>query len=109
MKSKQKLLLCFDQRKLDELDPSEITDEDRGLYSLILLQPEHKEFPEQYPKTDHCSQDEFARVLELVRTESLSCFYGACSRPRCRGGSGQSNTCRILRESPLAQRGTVIL
>src|SRR5262249_37160181 len=65
MKRYRKILLCFDDRKLKDLHPSQITDEDRAIYSLLILHPEHKEFPEQAPKTDHCSQQQFARLFGI--------------------------------------------
>jgi hypothetical protein len=58
-------LIPFDTSKLDELDRASITDDDRNLYSLLLLRPEHKGFPKTSPRSDHITQEEFARLVGL--------------------------------------------
>ena len=64
----RRILIWFDERKLFELEPSEITEEDRVLYAMLTLHPEHgKYFPKGMPKTDHCSQEEFARLMGITQ------------------------------------------
>jgi hypothetical protein len=58
-------LLTFDAAELDRLDKESITDDDRGVYSTLLLRPEHKEFPKEWPKADHITQGEFARLVGM--------------------------------------------
>ena len=60
-----KVLLWFDDWLLDELKRDEITDEDRCVYSTLILRPEHNGFPKSAPKTDHCSQEQFATLVGL--------------------------------------------
>jgi hypothetical protein len=63
---KLRVLVAFDDSLLDQLDLSEITDEDRNIYSTLILRPEHKEFSGSgAPKSEHCSQEEFARFVGL--------------------------------------------
>ena len=60
-----KFLVLFDDSHLDRLDPANITDDDRAVYSTLILRPEHKEFPKGTPKTEHCSQEEFSKLVGL--------------------------------------------
>ncbi len=60
---KLKVLIWFDPKKLDELDHDKITDKDKAIYSTFILRPEHKEFENLGPEKDHCSQEEFARMV----------------------------------------------
>jgi len=58
-------LILFDESKLDSVDWENITEEESVFLQTLLLYPHHKGFPRQFPKTDHCSQAEFARILGL--------------------------------------------
>jgi len=62
-------LILFDESELDGIDWENLTEEESFFLSTflqtLLLYPHHKEFPKQWPKTDHCTQAEFARVLGL--------------------------------------------
>jgi hypothetical protein len=61
-----KILVLFDDSHLDRLDRADITDDDRAIYTTLILRPNHKEFPKTgTPKTEHCSQEEFSILVGL--------------------------------------------
>src|SRR5258706_3685279 len=65
LKTDSQAVIWFDLKMLDRLDPDGITESHRIVYSTLLLRPGHDEFPDDAPKTEHCSQEEFARLVHV--------------------------------------------
>ena len=59
-----KVLIWFDASRIDDLKRDEITEIDQMIYGALFLRPEHDDlFPKGRPKTDHWSQEQFARHI----------------------------------------------
>src|SRR5690349_19256889 len=62
----RRILIAYDERHLVDLDPETIKEEDRAIYTLLTLYPEHgKYFSKELPKTDHCTQEQFANIFRI--------------------------------------------
>ena len=64
-KGNLKALIYIDLKHLDRLDPDEIDERDQFVYQALIVRPEHKEFMKGFPTTDHVSQEEFARFMNV--------------------------------------------
>jgi hypothetical protein len=58
-------LIWLDLKHIDALPKDEITAEDQLIYGTLLLRPQHKEFPQDAPSGEHCSQESFASYLDV--------------------------------------------
>jgi hypothetical protein len=64
-KGNLKALIYIDLKHMDRLDPDEIDGLSRCVYQALIVRPEHKEFIKGFPTTDHVSQEEFARLVDV--------------------------------------------
>jgi hypothetical protein len=56
-------IVAIDLNKIDDLDPDQVTDADRFVYQTLLVRPQHKQFIKGFPTTEHCSQEDFSRLV----------------------------------------------